>query len=117
MANEFFTATSLGTMGGATGATVAVTNGLKAAFGWNPKWLGLVVAEVICLGTLAATGSAGLGGWIIAVLNGFLVFAAAAGATSAGNASLIGSNATPAPTGGSPGSAETSLGRFWKPWF
>lgn len=124
MANEFYTLTSLGTLAGATGATVAITNALKTAFDLSPKWLGLLVAELICLGVLFAMGAAHASDWFIAVLNGCLVFATAAGATSAGNAAMGGS------TGTTPGAAQRDGNvragvepvvkekrRFWSPWF
>ena len=82
MANTLFTLQSLGTFAGATGATFAVTNGLALAFGWSPKWLGLVVAEVICLAIVALSEGGG-SDYFIAFLNGFLVFSAAAGVAGA----------------------------------
>lgn len=86
MANEFFTLASLGTLAGATGATVAITNGLKTALNLNPRWLGLIVAEVVCFSVLVAGGPTHPSDWFIGFLNGFLVFATSAGATSVGAA-------------------------------
>lgn len=125
MANEFYTLTSLGTLVGATGATVAVTNALKAAFNLSPKWLGLLIAEIICVGILIAVGTAHASDWFVAVLNGCLVYVTAAGATSAGNAAVGGSS------GITPNAAARSANvkiegatpdvatkrRFWSPWF
>ena len=34
----------LATFGGMSLAVTAITNGLRRAFGWNPRYLGLVVA-------------------------------------------------------------------------
>lgn len=126
MANEFYTLTTLSTLAGATGATVAITNALKTAFDLSPKWLGLVVAEVICVGVLSATGAAHVSDWLIAVLNGCLVYATAAGATSAGHAAGVrGPDIPDTPgTASSDGNvpADVQPGRnrkrtFWSPWF
>lgn len=121
MANEFYTLASLGTLAGATGCTVAVTNALKLAFNISPRWLGLLVAQVICIGALFFVGPAHASDWFIAVLNGFLVFVTAAGATA------IGSAVTGAPkdasdrTGnvkrGPEAPSSASAKRFWSPWF
>ncbi len=125
MANEFYTLTSLGTLVGATGATVAVTNALKTAFNLSPKWLGLLIAEIICLGILFAVGPAHASDWFIAVLNGCLVFVTAAGATSAGNAAVGGSSATTPGAAARSGNVQTEAvtpgvatkRSFWSPWF
>jgi hypothetical protein len=85
MANEFYSIATLGTLAGATGATVLGTNALKSAFDWNPRWLGLAIAEVICVGVLYATGPSHNSDWFIAVLNGCVVYMTATGTTAAGN--------------------------------
>ena len=55
---EFFTPQTMATLAGATGATFVVANGLQRAFNYNPRWLALAIAEVICLfGTYASGGS------------------------------------------------------------
>lgn len=82
---EFFTWGSLGTLAGATSATMVITNTLRSAIGWDAKWVGLAIAEVICLGAAFATGSSG-SDFVIAVLNGCLVYLSAAGTTAAGGA-------------------------------
>ncbi len=48
---EFFTAASMLTLAGATGATVIVTNGLQRAFNFNPIWLALLIAQAIAFFT------------------------------------------------------------------
>lgn len=88
---DFFTTGSLMTFGGATLATFIVPNALQLAFQFNPRWLGLVVAELLCI-TIAATGHApdDTGGaiqYVVAVVNGCLVYCSALGATSIGAAS------------------------------
>ncbi len=46
---EFFTLQSMLTLSGATGATFVIANGLQRAFDFNPRWLVLLIAEIICL--------------------------------------------------------------------
>jgi len=86
--NDFFTTESLLTFGGATLATFIVPNALQAALQWNPRWLGLVVAELICL---AVVGNAWWSGaatspfqLVVAIINGCLVYCSAMGVTSIG---------------------------------
>ena len=80
---EFFTIQSMLTLTGATGATFVVANGCQAAFNFNPRWLALAIAEVVVLFGVYASGGAG-SDYFVGVINGFLVFCTAAGATSFG---------------------------------
>jgi hypothetical protein len=81
--NDFFTVQSMLTLSGATGATFVVCNGLQTALNFNPRWLGLLVAQVIVLVGVAASGGTGLIAYFVGVINGFLVYCSAAGATGA----------------------------------
>lgn len=81
--NDFFTIQSMLTLSGATGATFVICNGLQQAFNFNPKWLGLLVAQLIVVAGVAASGGDGLITYLVGVINGFLVYCSAAGATSA----------------------------------
>ena len=85
--SDLFTWTSLGTLSGLTGATVVVTNTAARAFDWAPKWLGLLVATVLCVG-LAVMNSSAINGYALALLNACLVYLTAAGASSAGAAAI-----------------------------
>ena len=78
---DFFTRASLLTFGGATAATFVVPNALQAAFGFNPRWLALAVAELICLAVVASAHGGPIE-YLIALVNGCLVFCSAAGATT-----------------------------------
>ena len=78
---EFFTAESIGTLTGATGLCFVVTNGIRKAFGVDPRWLGLLVAEIIAVGG-AALANGTLLQYALAIPNGFLIFSTAAGAAS-----------------------------------
>ena len=119
MQNDFFTTESLLTFGGATAATFFVPNALQGALQWNPRWLGLLVAEIICLAVVgngwwsgAATGPFQV---LVAVVNGCLVYCSAMGITSIGAdaTSVPKGNGTPVPK--SDGVQETRRS-FWTPW-
>jgi hypothetical protein len=80
---EFFTAESMFTLTGASAVTVIICNSLQKALNFNPKWLALAIAETLTIvGTFASQASAA-GSWgvslLIAVVNGFLVYATATG--------------------------------------
>jgi len=108
---EFFTIEAMGTLAGVTAATLVIVNGCQRAFNFNPAWFGLAVAEMICLTWVFVSGGVG-SDWFIAVINGFLVYAAAGGVTGAG-ASVTGS--TVVAKGARPG-ARTQR-RFFSPWW
>jgi hypothetical protein len=81
--NEFFTLQSMLTLTGSTGIVFVVANGLKVAFDWKPKWLGLALSELISVFGVSFSGGHGLD-YFIGVINGFLIFSAAAGVSSMG---------------------------------
>lgn len=108
--NAFFTAQSAMTLSGAVAMTYVVSNTCQAAFGFNPRWLALVIAVVIALfGVWTAKGAAL--DYIFGVVNGCLIYLSAAGisaisAKSSGQTRGFGST-SPAP--GSRG--------FFAPWW
>jgi len=118
--NDFFTLQTLATFAGATGATTIIANGIQRAFNFNPRWLALAISQLICVGMVVFTHLQAPQGvsippsdYFIAVINGFLVFATAAGTTSIGAA-------THSTTGeGSRGSRKAApiKRRFFTPWF
>jgi hypothetical protein len=71
--NEFFTLQSMLTLTGATGIVFAVANGLKVAFDFNPKWLGLALSEIVAILGIVFSGGHGFD-YFIGVINGFLIF-------------------------------------------
>jgi len=82
---EFFTRDSIFTFTGITGATFVVANGIQKAFDWNPKWLALLLAEILCLLGVYIRGmhsSVDMVDYALGFLNGFLVFCTVGGATS-----------------------------------
>lgn len=80
-ASDFFTLGTMVTLSGATGSTFVVCNGIQKAFNFNPRWLALLVAQIIVLGGAYAVGKRELLDYFVGVINGFLVFCSAAGAS------------------------------------
>ncbi|MBG0808198.1 hypothetical protein IY145_02110 [Methylosinus sp. H3A] len=107
--DQFFTWAALGTLAGASGATFIVTNTLRSAFDWSPKWLGLVVAQGICIGGAVALDKQG-SDYVIAVLNGCLVYLSAVGISS----TTGGVSPTAVARGGA---IRPSEKRFFSSWF
>jgi hypothetical protein len=108
---DFFTPASMFTFAGATTAVFVVVNGLQQAFDWRPRWLGLIVAQIVVNGGVYASGGNGLVNYGVGVVNGFLVFLAAGGATGALASAVPGSV-----TIQSVSSAKPHRG-FLGPWF
>jgi len=127
--NDFFTWQSLATFAGTTTATTAMTNGLRQAFTklQSATWLGLFVAIVLCLGVATIDVSSGnilfarpFATYFIAVVNGFFVFASAAGLSAGGAAILHGAaadGATPRGDNGAGPDRGVVASRFWQRWF
>ena len=118
---DFFTKASLLTFGGATAATFVVPNALQAAFGFNPRWLALAVAELICLAAVASAHGDAVE-YLIALVNGCLVFCSAAGATTITGHGVDATgvpNRMIAPDLTTPRAISPSAGkrRFLSPWF
>lgn len=81
MGNDLMTLQSLATLGGASFATLAVGNTCQHVFGFNPRWLGLLVAELVMLGVAATSAeSAQFAPYLIALINGTIVYSSAVGA-------------------------------------
>lgn len=87
---DFFTIGTMVTLSGATGATFVVCNGLQRAFNFNPRWLALLVAQTIVLVGVYTVSKGELLDYFVGVINGFLVFCSAAGATGALGAGAAG---------------------------
>lgn len=130
--NDFFTWQSLATFAGTTTATTAVTNGIcRVVPGFKyPAALGLFLALLFCI--LAAVIDASTGNLIlerpfavyfIAVVNGFFVFASAAGLSAGGTAVRRGTSSRRSITRGhveplqKPETPEGPGGGFWRYWF
>lgn len=79
MPKEFFTFQSMLTLTGATGVVFLVSNGVQAAFNFNPKWLALIIAQILAIiGTITAKQT-DVGDFLVAVINGFLIYSTSVG--------------------------------------
>ena len=115
--NEFFTLQSMLTLTGATGIVFVVANGLKVAFDFNPKWLGLALSELIAVLGVVFSGGHGLD-YFIGVINGFLIFSAAAGVSSMGGSAAPSSKGMVADAGAlRKGETPSRKRRFFSSWF
>ena len=116
--NEFFTPQSMLTLTGATGIVFVVENGLKTAFDYSPKWIGLAIAQSVSIYRGCAKRRWGLD-YFVGIINGFLIFSAAAGVSSVG-----GPQAAATPPGDVLNADDIRQGRnlgarsrFWSSWF
>jgi hypothetical protein len=76
----WLTEETLKTVGGSCLAVWIVCSALQHAFKFNPRWLALVVAEVISV--FVAHSDRALGAplaWLLAVLNGFVIYLTSVG--------------------------------------
>src|SRR4051812_36849584 len=113
--NAFFTWQSLATFAGTATATTAIVNGLRQVVPTlgSGAWLGLVVALGLCLAAAVVDPQSGqimlarpVAIYLIAIVNGFFVFASAAGLSAGGAAVVHGpAGSTAATRGPLPGSA------------
>ena len=106
---ELFTWEVLGSLAGATVATVLIVNAVKAATGWSPRWLALAVALVIQLALWTVITDRSWPALLLAIVNAFVVYAAATGGNQ-----IVG--ALRAPQATSRAAAEQPAG-FWSPWW
>jgi len=112
---EFFTLQSMLTLSGAAGATFVICNGLQRAFNFNPRWLGLLLAQLLAFFGVHQSGGSG-SDYFIGFINGFLIFSVAVGATTMAGGSAPSMIARGAPNADLP---HRALGRrgFFSPWF
>lgn len=76
---EFFTAESIFTLTGATGVVYVVCGGLQRAFDFNPRWLGLAISLILAIAGTYVTQVHSVGAYLLAVINGFLIYCTAVG--------------------------------------
>lgn len=114
---EFFTWESFTTLSGTSFFTVIICNSLQHAFHFNPRWLALIVAEILCIAIAFFNNAGAAREYFLAIANGFLVYSSAAGSAQIiGRDNAISSTSTtssnlPPPSGG------TRTRRFWSKWF
>jgi len=108
--NQFFTDQSFFTVAGASAIVFVVCNSIQAAFNFNPRWLALLVSEVIALyGTYASRNANVPSDYFLSLLNGCLIFCTAVGGTA-----LASSGATKGtPRGLAVGSKRRTFSTSW----
>lgn len=75
---NFYTWESVTTLSGAVTATFVLTNTARHAFGFDPRWLSLVISQLISL--LAVYFSKGLlADYLLGIINGCLIYCTATG--------------------------------------
>jgi len=108
--DSFFTRGSIVTFTGMVAGIYIICNASQKAFDFNPRWMGLIIALGLCFfGTTTLSKATPLD-YFLAVVNGCLVFLAAAG----------GSQLPPGGGGarGGPGPAfRGAKRRFFSSWF
>ena len=79
---EFYTPQSILTLTGATGAVYVISAGLQHAFNFNPRWFALAISLVLAVAGAYATQPPVVGSYLIAIVNGFLIYCTAVGVNS-----------------------------------
>lgn len=91
--NQLFTWQSLASFQGAATVALIVPNVLGFLIGnkFSPfkKWFAFVIAIVLSLAVAYLAESTDITKWIVAIVNGFLIFASAVGINQSATASLI----------------------------
>ena len=115
---EFFTRESALSLTAVVAMVTIVSNGIQRLINWNPVWFAWLVSEVICfVGILDTNPQPKLLDYLLTVVNGFLVFSAAAGVTSLGEGVVVPKKA---PGGGGEiltGGGESPRRGFFTSWF
>jgi hypothetical protein len=88
-------ANSLASLPVAVAATISVCNGMQYAINFNPKWLALLVAQALMIALVINATDAGAMDYLLGILNGFVVYTSAVGATAAVAANKAGSQIKP----------------------
>lgn len=80
---DFFTFGTFATLAGTTGIVYVVCGGIQKAFNYKPKWLALLISIIVSFIALAISPlDPKIKDWVeylIAFLNGFLIFMTATG--------------------------------------
>lgn len=85
--DDFFTLASFGTLVGCVSATVVIMNVMRHVFNWGPRWMGFLVALAIAIVALVVTSGMGpsqteqmgVVRYLIALVNGCLIYTSAFG--------------------------------------
>lgn len=84
--NEFFTLDSFKSLAGSSGAVWVSCAVLNSVFGFNPKWLGLGISIIIALIVCITQKQKSIKYYVIALLNGMLIYSTAVGLNTINNA-------------------------------
>jgi hypothetical protein len=80
MQNQFFSNDSFVSLGSASAIVLVVSNTLQGSLNFNPRWLALVLAELVAVyGTYLDHSTASPSDYFIALLNGCLIYCTAVG--------------------------------------
>lgn len=101
MPSQLFSNESFATVAGASGIVFIVANTIQAVFNFNPRWLALAISELVALyGVHAAQVTPVPSDYVLALLNGCLIYCTAVGGTSiVGSAKARGRSKAPPQTG------------------
>lgn len=118
---ELLSLENLLTLGGAAFAVTLMGNVCHYVFSWNPRWLGLVVAMGLAGFGLAVRADRQWFDWVVALLQGFQIYATAVGIASITGGgkperrpSVVERGGAPRPPEPAPLPAARS---FWTRWF
>jgi hypothetical protein len=78
----YFTPESILTLSGATGAVYVVSGAIQHVSGYNPRWLALGISLIIAVVGSYATQPPVVATYLIAVVNGCLIYCTAVGVNS-----------------------------------
>ena len=109
---DFFTNRSFVSLAGCSGIVFIVCNTLQGALNFNPRWLALVLSELVAIyGAHLANTPRVPSDYFIAALNGCLIYCTAAGGTAVVGAA----KETGAPKGlvGSPPPSRRAFASRW----
>ena len=110
---RFLAPSELLTLSGAVTAVFFVTQGIRHAFGWNPRYLALLLSLLVAFAGVAVQDDHTPLAWAVALPNGFMIYA-----TSVGFASMTGRRQKPKPeTNVSSGEEIAGTTLFWVPWY
>ena len=115
---EILNIESLSTLAGSVTVVVAITNGLSYAFGWNARYLGLLVSFFISITSTIILDTLTGRTVLIAIFNTFIIYASSVGTASIISGS-VGSSAQRLPSSKQKGesSVEEIGKRFWVNWY
>jgi hypothetical protein len=106
---SFFDVKTLGSLAGASLAVTLVCNAGQQVFNFNPKWLALLFSIIYSYTLMVVTGDYATINWLLAFLNGLLIWS-----TSVGTNAAIKSG----PGGGTGFTSNAGRNRrFFDPWF